>query len=613
MKRYAKILSALTVSSVMLFSTNISAFAEDSMVSDWEKAITEYSEGTVFASCQTALFDKNEILYTGRFGYSDIENEIPADENSVYDWGSISKTLVWVSMMQLYEQGKLDLNEDIRTYLPEGFLSKLKYDDPITILNLMNHQCGWEETNDVIETSDKNGILPLDEALRKSEPYQVFRPGEITGYSNWGTALGGYIVECITGESYTNYIHEHIFDVLGMEHTSISPDHSDTPWVAERYEKMKAYNSNNIHDEQIMVPIAKKTYIIPYPAGAAAGTIDDIALYGKALISDECPLFENQETLELMFSPSLNYGDSDIVQNCHGFWTSFYSRTLLGHNGATNTGTANLVFDRESGTGCAVLVNQYGESYFTQGIPAMLFGSAKDNLSLTENRNGNNTDISGNYIISRSVLTGISAIPSFISTYKIQKSDDETFTLNDSITLSAVDDALFFTEAEDSVAPCGLSYTSDGRKLLSLGSADLVEAPDIPLKRLAVYGYLLIAAVEFILLIIKWIRVIVKKWNRYRGWQCILLSQIAKIVSCVSVFLMFVFYIDASGISEVNAGITAAIQILSLIFCIISLAASAICMIQKKEKKAAQSIYISNILLNAASIVLAVSLKLWIP
>ncbi len=612
MKRFAKILSALTVSAVMLFSTNISVFAEDNMVSELEEAVTEYTKGAVFASCQTALFDKNEILYTGRFGYSDIENKIIADENSVYDWGSVSKTLVWVSMMQLYEQGKLDLNEDIRTYLPDGFLTKLKYDEPITVLNLMNHQCGWEEVNEVIETSDKDSILPLYEVLGKSEPNQIFRPGEITGYSNWGAALGGYIVECIAGESYADYVHEHIFDVLGMEHTSISPDHSDTPWVAEQYKKMKAYKINNIYGEQVMVPIAEKLYIMPYPAGAAAGTIDDFALYGKALISDECPLFEKQETLELMFSPSSYYGDTELVQNCHGFWTSFYSATLLGHNGATHTGTANLLFDRESGTGCAVLVNQYGESYFTQGIPAMLFGSSEDNPSLSENKGGNDIDISGNYIVSRSVLTGISAIPSYISPYKIKKSDDGTFTLNDSYTIEKVDDALFFLESEESVAPCGLSYTSDGRKLLSLGSIDLVEAPDIPLKKLVIYGYLLIAAVGFILLIIKWIKAIVKRWNSYSGWQFITLSQIARVISCVSVFLMFIFYLDASGISSLNSGFTFVIQIICIIFCIISLFASAVFLFLKNGKKADALVYIADIVMNVLSLVCISALQLWI-
>lgn len=619
MKRFAKTFSILAASAMMLFSTSIPAFAEetasssDSDISAIEAALTEYAEGAVFASCQTALFDKNEILYTGRYGYSDIENEISADETSVYEWGSVSKTLVWVSMMQLYEQGKLDLNEDIRTYLPDGFLTKLNYDDSITILNLMNHQCGWEETNDVIETSDKDSILPLDEVLRKSEPNQVFRPGEITGYSNWGAALGGYIVECISGESYADYVHEHIFDVLGMEHTSISPDHSDTPWVAEQYETMKAYKSNNLYGEQVMVPIAEKSYIMPYPAGAAAGTIDDLALYGKALISDECPLFEKQETLELMFSPSSYYGDTDIVQNCHGFWTSFYSVTLLGHGGNTSTGTANLVFDRESKTGCAVLVNQYGESYFTQGIPAMLFGSAEDNPSFSENGNGNNADISGNYIVSRSVLTGISAIPSYLSPYKIKKSDDGNFTLSDSYTITNVGDALFFLESEESVAPCGLSYTSDGRKLLSLGSTDLVEAPDIPLKKLVIYSYLLIAAAGFILLIIKWIKSIVKRWNSYSGWQFIVLSQIARVVSCVSVFLMYIFYIDAAGISALNGEITRIIQIACMVCYAASMISAAVFLIVKKEQKAKPMVYCSDILLNALSIVFAVTLRLWIP
>ena len=97
-----------------------------------------------YASFGTAVFSGNEVLYSKHFGYIDRENNIDADENSVYEWGSISKMFIWVSVMQLYEQGKLDLNADIHTYLPEGFLKKLRYDEPITMLNLMNHNAGWQ-------------------------------------------------------------------------------------------------------------------------------------------------------------------------------------------------------------------------------------------------------------------------------------------------------------------------------------------------------------------------------------------------------------------------------------------------------------------------------------
>ena len=73
----------------------------------------------------SAIFYGDQVLRMDWEGYTDVEAEIPADENTVFEWGSITKTLTWVSVMQLREQGKIDLNADIRGYLPENFLQHL--------------------------------------------------------------------------------------------------------------------------------------------------------------------------------------------------------------------------------------------------------------------------------------------------------------------------------------------------------------------------------------------------------------------------------------------------------------------------------------------------------
>ena len=196
-----------------------------------------------FASAAVGVFQGGEILYTGYFGETDIKNHIPADENSVYEWGSISKTFTWVSVMQLWEQGKIDLEKDIREYLPKGFFNHLSYDEPITMLNLMNHTGGWQESTVPIFTSDENNVLSLKDSLQNAEPVQVFKPGEIQAYSNYGAALAGYIVECISGMDYCEYVHKNILDVLEMNHTAVNPTHSDNEFVYEQRKKTRAYSN----------------------------------------------------------------------------------------------------------------------------------------------------------------------------------------------------------------------------------------------------------------------------------------------------------------------------------------------------------------------------------
>ena len=111
------------------------------------KVIDDYIEENkdTTAAVSLAVFRGEETIYKTTYGYANIEDQLKADDETVYEWGSISKLLTWVSVMQLFEEGKIDLEVDIKAYLPEDFLTKLKYDEPITIINLMNHNAGFEE------------------------------------------------------------------------------------------------------------------------------------------------------------------------------------------------------------------------------------------------------------------------------------------------------------------------------------------------------------------------------------------------------------------------------------------------------------------------------------
>ena len=91
------------------------------------------------AGMMVGVFDKNGTVYEGYYGYSNIAEGIKVDENTVIDWGSSTKTMVWVSVMQLWEKEMIDLERDVRDYLPEGFLKNLRYDKPVRMIDLMNH------------------------------------------------------------------------------------------------------------------------------------------------------------------------------------------------------------------------------------------------------------------------------------------------------------------------------------------------------------------------------------------------------------------------------------------------------------------------------------------
>jgi CubicO group peptidase (beta-lactamase class C family) len=195
-------------------------------LSELEQFIDEFMNefiGTSVAGASVVIIENESIFYHGSFGYADMEAGVLVDADTVFEWGSAGKLLVWVSAMQLAEQGRLNLDSDIREYLPEDFLRRLQFDTPITMYHLMNHNAGWGvRTTDLIVFSSDD-VVSLDEALRRFEPKQFFEPGTIVAYSNYGVAVAGYIIERITGQPFYEYVRENIFMPLVMNYTTAHP------------------------------------------------------------------------------------------------------------------------------------------------------------------------------------------------------------------------------------------------------------------------------------------------------------------------------------------------------------------------------------------------------
>ena len=317
------------------------------------------------AGMATAVFDKDGTIYQGNFGYMDKEKGVKADDDSVFEWGSVTKLTVWLSVMQLWEQGKINLEEDIRTYLPEGFLKNLRYDKPITMLDLMNHQAGFDETTFYMR-SDKS----IAEILKEQQPIQSFEPGTVTAYSNYGAGLAALIVERISGQTFADYAHEHIFKPLGMDKTAILPDLSDNSYVQKKRQETKGYDTkgNLLSKDHFITSI--------YPTGAATGTFKDLEKFAQALLARKT-LFERPETWNTLYTVSSTYPDTDIIRNAHGFWANEYGTTVLGHGGNTAGSTSRIMLDLEHGIGYVVMTNQGAEQNYNFQMPELVFGPRK--------------------------------------------------------------------------------------------------------------------------------------------------------------------------------------------------------------------------------------------
>ncbi len=369
----------LAISALLIFPLMFSAFpamAENALPSGLsDNHIAETIDGYVSNHMETtagmsvAIARGQETIFQKAYGYANIDKDARADDDSVYEWGSVTKLLVWVSVMQLVEEGKIDLNGDIAQYLPEGFFTKLKYDDPITMLNLMHHNAGWEDIVIGVFVPYGEASADLGSTLRRMEPAQIYQPGAVCAYSNWGVALAGYIVERVSGMPFYEYAGNHIFAPLGMERTGIHPLLEDNPWVKERRARAQGYSIQ-------LEPLGAPRGITLYPAGMATGTLGDLMRFAKALMPDPgtaSPLFSDAETLSQLQSPSMRYDNGD-PRNCHGFWVREMGVPTIGHGGNTLGFSAYLSLDLTNRVAMAVMVNQAQETVYTIAMQSLVFG-----------------------------------------------------------------------------------------------------------------------------------------------------------------------------------------------------------------------------------------------
>lgn len=427
--------------------------AEENLEAFVDEYVSDYI-GVTTAGASVLVLQNGEIKLNKAYGYANIEDGIPMGQEAFYEWGSITKLLTWVSVMQLAEQGLLQLDADIRTYLPKDFLTKLQYDEPVTLYHLMHHNAGWEDHLTDLFLANKEDIRSLEETLRITQPVQVHKPGTVVAYSNYGTALAGYIVERVSGQPYYTYVSENIFNVLGMSKTSAHPTQEDNPEVLRGRSQIYGYTLSA--GGSLVVASHERIYMGLYPAGSVIGTIEDAAKFAAALLPEEgttSPLFASAGTLEELLALSYSAA-ADFPGIAHGFWEEYYAVKTLGHGGNTSAFSSSLKVAADARLAVIVFTNQANEKALCHGLTNALLGKYAPPQQTDPMPSA--YQLEGRYITARRPHYGFTKLYGLLQTYKVTAINDQqirvfddTFTQISPYVFCSEDNTLLYFDVQD--------------------------------------------------------------------------------------------------------------------------------------------------------------------
>lgn len=383
---------------------------ENSIDSFMEKKIGKTAPGA-----SIAVLKDGKVVFSKGYGYSDSDKKIKVDKNTVFEYGSISKIFVWTSAMQLVEQGKLDLDKDVRQYLSDDFNKKWKPKYKVTMRDIMNHSSGYGEYPfDIINSSKPEKEMTLEETILSYHPVQYYKPGSGSSYSNYATTLAGLVIESISGKEFYKYQKENIFDVCKMNSTAGNIAWKDNSSILER--KSQGYIKKGNEFQR-----ATWSYVPLYPAGSVNGTAEDLLSFAKVLMDDKSPIM-NKKTFDKMLEKS--YGENQSG-TAHGLF-EYDSKTskVYGHGGNTAAFSSQFAFCPDSKFAYVVLTNAAGEFDITMGIHDLLIGNSMDSVKTHRKSLPDISNFEGSYVSMRRCVGTPLEFISYINLAKIEKTGD---------------------------------------------------------------------------------------------------------------------------------------------------------------------------------------------
>ena len=324
--------------------------------------------GDVAGAVVVVVKDGNILLQKG-YGFADVATRKPVDpERTLFRAGSVSKLFTWTAVMQLLEQGKLDLDADINGYL--DFAIPQRNGKPITLRNLMTHTPGFDEAVRALIIANPRDLPTLEAALKHWIPPRVTDAGSTPAYSNYGAGLAGYIVQRVSGMSFDDYIEQKIFAPLAMGQATFRQP------LPERFQA----DMSNGYKVASGKPQPFELVTLP-PAGSLS--ISGTAMAAFMIAHLQKGAFGSGRILQEATAVKMHGTAATVIPQLNRMLLGFYENNINGHRVITHGGDTeyfhtelNLLPD--DGVGLYISLNSLGKEGAAGPIRTMLFKEFSD-------------------------------------------------------------------------------------------------------------------------------------------------------------------------------------------------------------------------------------------
>ena len=372
------------------------------------------------AGVTISIVKDGKVLFAKGYGYADVEKKKPVSaQETLFRPGSVSKLFTWTAVMQLFEQGKLDLDRDVNEYLdykiPDAF------GKPITLKHILTHTPGFEEQIKDLFLTDSTKP-DLGQYLKTHIPGRIYPPGTVPAYSNYATAVAGYIVERVSGRPFDEYVAENILKPLNMTRSTFTQ-----PLPADLAPLMS--NGYRLGSD---APGTFET-VNAFPAGSLTSSATDMAQFMMAHLAEGQlgnARILKPETTRLMHSRLFALDDAANAM-CYGFYEeSRNGHRIIGHGGDTIYfhSDLHLVLDQKlgffvsynsagrgsGGAGRLNLWHAFLDRYYPYTASLASSASAKDDAKAA----------SGTYILSRRPENSFLKTATLISQFTVSPVED---------------------------------------------------------------------------------------------------------------------------------------------------------------------------------------------